>query len=339
MDSQRCCQCALAAIYIYCYVCQMNVLKVHSEFRVRPTRPQVYQWLRSTTAAATTIYLAIGFAGFFISHQTGQVTPNILVDLLNSKHPRKSDTVVVEVARYCMVVTLVLAMPMLVLPLRDILISILVSWTSVVHLVNEESVANQEHRGRFQSQTSDLALCLEDDGRSSSDSIKDQLHEHLLARSSSKDKTTPSFESGIEEGVHNISESSIEQSSDILTSQDSEQESGTSPTSAPLWLRFLVAMVLVGSAIGTAHFISSIDIVWDVLGSSMSILIALIIPTTSIIKVLSNHVEIASSEHSPATSHGRQRFKWIALLTIALPVMILSTANAIEELLLKQRFM
>jgi amino acid permease len=106
------------------------------------------------------------------------------------------------------------------------------------------------------------------------------------------------------------------------SSLSSEQPSGKG---ASFWLRLVVAMALFWTAAGVASCVSSIDIVWNLLGSSLSMLLSYIIPCSS-------YLTIIHTEENGGTSERPSRFvlatAWVLLL-VASPLMILSTANAV----------
>jgi amino acid permease len=99
----------------------------------------------------------------------------------------------------------------------------------------------------------------------------------------------------------------------------------TTPKSASLSMRLGIAIFLFWSAALVASCVESIDIVWDLLGSSLSILLSYSIPCSSYIYIMQD------TEGMPSQG---QRFSvavaWV-LIFVSTPLMIISTANAVHN--------
>lgn len=107
-----------------------------------------------------------------------------------------------------------------------------------------------------------------------------------------------------------------------------EAEEGPKDLSVSFIRRLAVAIVVFWSAAGIACCVSSIDIVWDLLGSSLSILLSYLIPCGSYL-VLMDQQEDFDEE---AGTNWRKRLSTILcwfLLILFCPLMVISTANAI----------
>jgi len=98
---------------------------------------------------------------------------------------------------------------------------------------------------------------------------------------------------------------------------------GSETVSASFGLRLLSVTVFFWSAAAVASCVSSIDVVWGLLGSSLSILLSHLIPCASylvISKRSSQSTEDPPSRHSIVVA-------WILIL-VSTPLMFLSTGNA-----------
>jgi solute carrier family 38 (sodium-coupled neutral amino acid transporter), member 2 len=106
-------------LFISCFVCHYNVHAVHNDLK-NPTPRRVSRWFRLTTWSATIYYMAIGFSGSLYTACTpdGNITWNILLSFDNSDR-------LLLAGRLCLALTITLAFPMLIIPVRDI---ILRSW-------------------------------------------------------------------------------------------------------------------------------------------------------------------------------------------------------------------
>lgn len=102
-----------------------------------------------------------------------------------------------------------------------------------------------------------------------------------------------------------------------------EQEGG--PLKTTLGMRLGIAMLLFWTATGLACCVDSIDIVWDLLGSSLSIILSYLIPCGS-------YLIIMKQQQQSSPLRGQQIARIVAWLILAVtgPLMFVSTGNAIH---------
>lgn len=105
----------------------------------------------------------------------------------------------------------------------------------------------------------------------------------------------------------------------LLVEDSSDDEQDAPP---PLLKRLLVAIVVLWSGTGVACCVSSIDVVWDLLGSSLSILLSFLIPCGSYL------VLVRGDDGNNNNNRYSRLVCWI-LLGIFVPLMFVSTGNAI----------
>jgi hypothetical protein len=98
-------------------------------------------------------------------------------------------------------------------------------------------------------------------------------------------------------------------------------------------LRIVSAMLVFWSAAFLACTVSSIDVVWDLLGSSFSIMMAFIIPCGAYLKLAGRK---RFFDQVSVSDGGASFKKWLVSRTVAwimlmvfIPLMIISTANAV----------
>jgi amino acid permease len=99
-----------------------------------------------------------------------------------------------------------------------------------------------------------------------------------------------------------------------------ESSSPTEPPTASFFLRLLTATVIFWTAGGVASCVESIDIVWDLLGSSLSILLSQLIPCGC-------YLVITRDQEGHLAS---KLLAWLVILVFT-PLMFLSTANAVDN--------
>jgi amino acid permease len=268
-------------LYISCFVCHYNILPVHNELQ-EPSRARVSWWLRSTTWYAAIIYLVMGFAGSMYGTCTpsGSVQGNVLLDF-------DEDDPLLLVGRLCLALTITLAFPMLVIPARDIVIrSLFQDGAETVVLPVVEGVTNPTITS------------------SSIDEVQEALEEPLLSAEEQQQAEPPP------------------EDPEATTAPTTTAAAAAAPTTttSSFALRLAVAVAIFWTAGGVASGVESIDVVWDLLGSSLSILLSHLIPCASYL-VITQNIEGHSASRSLA---------WILILVFT-PLMIISTANAIDN--------
>ncbi len=285
-------------LYISCFVCHYNILPVHNELK-EPTPGRVSWWLRSTTWFALALYMIMGFAGSSYAHctPTGRVHGNILLDF--DEHDP-----LLMVGRMCLAVTITLAFPMLVIPARDIMLRSVILPT----LMNRANRRMEDAATSVPFDTTEqLGLGI---------TTMADLQDPLL---SDEDPVPP----------HHLSDTDP---------PDNDAVSGglTTVASASFGVLLCTSIVIFWSAGALASCVSSIDVVWDLLGSSLSILLSYLIPAGTYLVITKqspfndSYYNDDYDEHRP---YSRKQF-WSRLLCWCLllfffPLMVLSTANAV----------
>uniref|UniRef100_A0A7S2H3F0 Amino acid transporter transmembrane domain-containing protein n=1 Tax=Helicotheca tamesis TaxID=374047 RepID=A0A7S2H3F0_9STRA len=288
-------------IFISSFVCHFNVLSVHNELQ-NPTSQRVSKLVSTTIWPAAFFYIFVGVSGSMYGNCTADeiVQGNILLDF-------DDNDVLMNVGRICLVVTISLTFPMLVLPIRDlvlrngdVLLKTFCSWLNIFGRGRDQPMNGENNKRDDEAQNN-----IENNDAASIFEKGNDLAEPLL----------PNAEG---EGLHHRSASSIgyetteggdDGSSKCLKSHDNTKRS---TTTYPLSLeeerhrrqedvaeeqqqesssssygmqnakaRIITAIVIFWSASLVACSVQSIDVVWDLLGSSLSIIIAFLIPCGS----------------------------------------------------------
>ncbi|KAL7514679.1 hypothetical protein ACHAXN_012581 [Cyclotella atomus] len=316
-----------APLFISSYVCHFNVLPIHNELRC-PTSDRVKRWVRTSIWPATLFYWFIGFTGslYIKCTPSGRVSGNILLDF------DESDPLLF-LGRLCLAATITLALPMLVIPARDILV---------------RSIMNSRIGNTFLSRISPATQ-------------RPQLHEHSsdipLDMSMSPmrtDMTTVEFEpveisqqtEGMEEpllmlenrslaSVQDIGDPDVVEEMSLSSNLDRNaifaqnrlpQISRDSKTA-----RTVGVIIVFWSAGLIACSVKSIDVVWDLLGSSFSIMMAFLIPCGAFLKLARmkrfNQLRVDGGMGFRSWMLSRA-VAWLMLLFF-IPLMFVSTANAV----------
>jgi amino acid permease len=297
-------------LFISCYVCHYNIPVVHNDLQ-HPSRSRVRWWLRSTVWGATAFYLTMGLAGSVYATACAEtVHGNILLDF-------PSTDPLLLTGRLCLAVTIALAFPVLTLPARDILLRI---FSTRADWFTRPSVWSN--------------------GGSSTEATIVSLTEPLLSDNPSEETTAPTAN---REGVE---ETCVPSQLGRDPVNDEEQRLGTDPAlpeallSTPsLAMRLLTSVAVLWTGTAVASCVSSIDIVWDLLGSSLSILLSFLIPSGCYL-AMSRQASAAAGQSSTNTASSTSSTKdsitiwtcWLLILVFT-PLMFISTANAIYNML------
>jgi amino acid permease len=292
-------------LFISCYVCHYNLPVVHNDL-TDPTPARVRRWISSTVWGATLFYLVMGVAGSAFAMACGGsedgtavvVHGNILLNF-DANDP------LLLVGRLCLAVTIALAFPVLTIPARDIFLRAI------------DSVVSQD-----QSQWTVAANTLED-----------ELLEPLLPASDSDAVSSehPAMVPGLSRNNEDADEVTH---ADLGFPEEQQQYEAQSPLMARLW----TSVVILWSGAIFASCVSSIDVVWDLLGSSLSILLSFLVPCGSYIALRRRNPPDVPPQNTDSGFIVRQpelpsisTFCWMIVLFFV-PLMFLSTANAIYNL-------
>jgi len=285
-------------LFISCFVCHYNIPTVHNELQ-NPTSKRTSWWLRSTAWSAALFYLVLGFGGSMYGNCTasGTVQGNVLLDF-------EEDDPLLMVGRMCLALTITLAFPMLVIPARDIV------WKSIQNIkwsasfmfggTHDEEEALEEPvvaTARLPSNWADVAT-----------TSNRNLEEPLLSQNQT------------EEG----DDDPQEEETDSTTNNNTDQ--GT------FLQRLVVSMTIFWSAAAVACCVSSIDVVWDLLGSSLSILLSYLIPCGAYLVLSKQREHDLSWDFEPNDTVQKRHYSRLlcwAIVSITAPLMIVSTGNAI----------
>ncbi|CAJ1929022.1 unnamed protein product [Cylindrotheca closterium] len=205
------------------------------------------------------------------------------------------------VGRMCLAVTITLAFPMLVIPGRDIVI--------------RSYLPSSNASGTTETPVDPSAA--------------DDLQEPLLSQEEQADNAETAAATGDE---FNDEEAPL----DDAGSQSGGNTDGAPPSTSYM-VRLLVSIAIFWTAGTVASLVDGIEVVWDLLGSSLSILLSFLIPCGSYLVITSNETteETSSSSWLDDASEDRKRFWskilcWVLIGTFT-PLMIVSTANAVHN--------
>ena len=300
-------------LFISSYICHFNVLPIHNELRC-PTSDRVRQWVRTSMWPATLFYYLIGVTGSLYAKctPTGEIQGNILLDF------DENDPLLL-LARMCLAMTITLAFPMLVIPARDILVR-----TVAGTRCGRRIIAKATRQSLTPLDVSD-AIFSDDEVPNG---LTEVAFEHMeVAQVTHLDEPLLATESrSIASTAPDVMRDDSDEFENRSTSESIERDSTDSRL-----LRIAAALLVFWTAAFIACSVSSIDVVWDLLGSSFSIMMAFIIPCGAYLKLAGR-----KRFFNQVSDGGGSFRKWMVSRTVAwvmvvffIPLMIVSTANAV----------
>jgi len=294
-------------LFISSYICHFNVLPIHNELRC-PTSDRVRQWVRTSMWPATLFYYVIGLTGSLYAKctPTGEVQGNILLDF------DENDPLLL-LGRMCLAMTITLAFPMLVIPARDILIRTV---ASTRFGRREPSLTPIDVSDAF----SDIEV---------TNGLTEVEFEHMeVAQAAYLEEPLLAMES---RSIASTAPDAIRDDSDEFDENRSTYRSTERDDTDSRLLRIAASGFVFWSAAFIACCVSSIDVIWDLLGSSFSIMMAFIIPCGAYLKLAGR-----KRFFNQVSDGGASFRKWMVSRTVAwimviilIPLMIVSTANAV----------
>ena len=235
---------------------------------------------------------------------SGSVQGNILLDF-------DEDDPLLFLGRLCLAMTITLAFPMLVIPARDILVRSLMG----------SRIGKRYLTTSAQGDSVDIPedIAVREDGLTTVEfepmqisSQVESMEEPLLAL---ENRSSAASTRGFDDFVENRSVESRQ-----------VDNGGESDSKAA---RTIVALFVFWSAAGLACMVQSIDVVWDLVGSSFSIMLAFLIPCGAYLK-------LAKLKRFETVDGGIGLRKWMVsravawfMLFLFAPLMVISTANAV----------
>ena len=252
------------------------------------------------------------------------------------------------VGRMCLAITITLAFPMLVIPGRDIMLRslILPRLKARLHRQRQQSSLEEEEE-------EDPAVVNVNVNRT----IDEELQESLLSPDQQQQHQSMEISGNDHDHDHDNDDNTDQESlltenenagaggggdadaDDIVGSSNGSSSNvggvgGDDLRSAPTIVLLCTSVLIFWSAGTVASVVKSIDVVWDLLGSSLSILLSYLIPAGTYLVITNKQQSSSSSSDSNDTSGSSTRDRlsravcWL-LLWIMFPLMIASTGNAI----------
>lgn len=318
-------------ILISVFMCHFNVVPVHNELK-SPTPARVQTLYKSSLGAAYVFYMLMGFIGSMYGNccpnSGGMVEGNVLLSF------DESDGLLL-VARSCLSLTITLAFPVLVVPARDTFLRAMKDFrkggSSATAGTNDTNDDERElDEGRYSGANgNDLREPL----LSSLPSLDDEFGNGDIEREGEEEETMNS--NGNRGGVHSE------------TKNDSDDK--TTATT-----RILSSVLIFWSGAAVACAVESIDVVWDFLGGSLSLIMGFLIPSGSYLILVRHfekkgtssherrHFDYDEEEEEEEANDDEEREKsedgkaltvvaW-SLIVIFIPVMFMLTGNAFYNL-------
>ena len=277
-------------IFICTFVCHFNVLPVHGELR-KPTRKRLKKMVHITFGITAFFYTFVGVAGSMFGNCTdGEgVNGNILVNFAN-------DDNLMTVGRFGLMCTITLAFPNLVMPCRDILFRALKTFLKGKQDFGlDDTIHGSSDRpsdGRRTSLTKNGKSDNDegDDGELTGDNgDENDLSAPLLNSTPFVNNNATNSSNGlsdVDKFVHTYTFGEGSQGNRLVNERQAEklneiQERAERKSRMENRIRVVVTLFVFWGAVFVACFIDSVTVVWDILGSSISIIVAFLIPCSA----------------------------------------------------------
>ena len=319
-----------APLFISSYICHFNVLPIHNELRC-PTSDRVRKWVRTSIWPATLFYWFIGFTGslYIKCTPSGRVSGNILLDF-------DEDDPLLLLGRLCLAVTITLALPMLVIPARDILVRSLLNsriGSSFLHRISP-----QAQRPQLYEHPSDVDVPMD---VSMSPMRADARVEYepmeISQRNGGMEEPLLMLDNRSLARAHDIGDHDLIEEMSLSSNMDRngmfaqrrqlQKRDGADSKTA----RRFGAILIFWSASLIACLVKSIDVVWDLLGSSFSIMMAFLIPCGAFLRLARmkrfNELPVDGGIGFRSWMLSRA-VAWLMILFFT-PLMFVSTINAV----------
>lgn len=277
-------------LFVTTYICHFNAIPVFNDFQ-NPTPKRVKYVAQATMATALVLYLVFGFSGSIYANctATGQVEGNILLDF-------NEDDVLLLIGRTCLALTITFAFPILVVPARD----------TFLRICGEQG---------FHFNFSKLDLWLKSSRRKYRESqqkkkrkIKEKNDLNTIIREFDLDTSTDFCDPLLDSGDGTGQQQQPQQqafSSDVTNDNQYEEQRHQQQDASSLdtidlvsdfKARSIVGISFFWSAASVASMIQSVDVVWGILGSSVSIMVGFLIPLACYIKICKQGAGISAAE-------------------------------------------
>jgi len=235
-------------ILINIYMCHFNVLPVHNELQ-NPTPRRVNTLFSSSIWGACIFYLFVGFTGSMYGNCTpdGQVEGNVLLSF-------DEDDVLLLVGRFCLSLTITFAFPVLVVPCRDILLR---AWDERVSYSHTDTDTNSQSHG-------------EEDGGGGGEDVLGNEQDVSLNLGVNSDLGEPLLPTQADDA-----------NDDGSLGADNGNSMNACDHDFAKRRRRIVSIIIFWSGAAVACCVKSIDIVWDLLGGSLSLMMGFLIPSAA----------------------------------------------------------
>ena len=237
------------------------------------------------------------------------------------------------VGRMCLAVTITLAFPMLVIPGRDIVVRSLILPRLASVSSGDSITATATAIATSSENTSSNTT------RAVTRSVDEELQESLLASEEYSDEQQQEQPLEIDNDNDNDEVNPNEATASRTANNNSGNNNNNASTSSDLssassTILLCTSVILFWSAGSLASVVSSIDVVWDLLGSSLSILMSYLIPASTYLVITKQCQQ--QQQDSNNNNNNNDDEGWIAprvvcwlLLSIFVPLMFISTINAV----------
>jgi amino acid permease len=295
-------------VCVVAFVCHFNVLPVHQELKM-PTRGRMTRLLHGVFGSVLLLYIVCGVFGYL--YAANGVQGNIMLDF------DASDTLMIF-GRLGIGMTVILSYPMLVLPAKHTLAGCI---EELMRGCSEKKVLRSGEEGQGSSSHNGSGLgnsLLEEGHRTSVNSRSDNGYESDSSDSSGESNRLRMTQqpSGLVGDFANARSPMFSPYALLSRGAPSEVRLIDSPVA-----NVLLTLVTVGITLAAALLIPSIIVVWNISGSTVSIILAFILPSALYLKIRARKK--------------RSKVKFLAriMLGVSVVMLIMCTTQAVVSIM------
>lgn len=272
------------------FICHFNLLTVHGELQ-NASRARMQFVIRIAVSVATVFYATIGTAGMMYGNcviPEGEVEDNILLNF-------DDDDVVMNVGKVCLTLTISLSLPMMVLPCRDIILRMIMDGGGVV----DDDAGGMNDVDKTLSERTMKATA--------SDVVTESMRQPLL------------LADDIDVDVPRGGGCSVlPEDDDAIYFEKVDLDESESNADKKLRVPVTLCIVLGGAIL--ACLVKNVDVVWELQGSSVVLMVGFLIPCKCFVDLNNNFTE---------RGFKLRRILARCIIAVFIPIMCICSCNAV----------
>ena len=234
-------------IFVGPYMCHFNVLPVHNEL-TEPSRERIRSIIRFATTFSTSFYVVVGIAGSVYGNcvASGEVEGNILLNFDDK------DDELMNFGKGCLTFTIALALPVMVIPCRDTILRIHGDGDSISSEADDCRTLSKNYESDHDEDSTTITSV------TSAEELGGNIYLDGHTNQNLRRPLLEFEEIHVEEGDKNI-----------YNQRNNENSTDQKTSSTVGFYEALLTLILFWGAAFLASAVQSVDIVWELTGSTL----------------------------------------------------------------------